>query len=792
MIHHYLKFALRNFKANKVIFGGSLLTLCLGALCIALLYSYVPNELNMDGFHKRQKDIYMLSVKATPQSLPQIFDEGVFANINYKSYPELERAVTLKKYEEGELKISYNRSIFSPEGLIADSTFFQVFDFKLKLGVEATALNNPNAIILSEKLATTMFGEGDPIGKVIRVKSRKGKDFTVTGVLRNIPQNSSLEFDFVLPMQTSDPNLFSRMGGDFLLVKENFDKTAFEEKIKHMARRHFQFKESTLSLVPFDQQAIEKENLNSINLLSRKVDRKNLYLQIVIMGVILLVSALNFSNLQIISTNIRIKDSALKRINGAQKGHLFGQFIMEQALLIGIASTIVTTALKLILPTFNSFIGLYYTPTLWEIAGMVMVILCLLVVLGSIYPMISSYSFNIIHGLKNKGFTGNQMAGRKAVVVFQYALTFLLLISSITIARQLQLMLTKELGFKKDNIIIAKLFGSQDYASKEEQVREDGKIYQHLKNELASNTSIKNSAQGLSPLKTYLMDWRRKDGDFEYETLNMLTVTPNYEKVLGLELLEGRFFDKNLDQSRGVRIVINEAAKKYMNIKDISKSRILNKSWNTNEGYEIIGVVKDFNFEHLSTGIRPLMMVYFKDFEDAFLIEFEEGATQQGLAYITSLFKQNNPEESFDYSFLSDDVATMYQKEKQLGVNVALFSLIALIISAVGLFTIAIYDTQRRVKEIAIRKVNGAKASEILTMLNKNFMKWVLIALFLACPIGYYFMYRWLRGFAYKTELGWWTFAVAGTFTIAIAMLAVSWQSFKAATANPAKNLRTE
>lgn len=792
MFRSHLKFAIRNFKANKVVFGGSLLTLCLGALCISLLYSYVPNELNMDGFHKRKKDIYMLSVKATPQSLPQIFNGESFANIDYYSFPELDRTVSVMKYGKGYLELYYGDLYFSPEGLIVDSTFFQVFDFKLKVGSTATVLTDSNGIVLTEKFAKIVFGEENPLGKTVQIKTHRKKDFTVKGILEDLPQNSSIEFDFLLPTQTSDRDLFSRMGGDFLLTGKNFDRIAFEDKIKYLAREHFQFKESTLGLVPFEQQAIEKENLLSNQIISRKVDRKNLYMQIVIMFVVFVISALNFSNLQIISINVRIKNNALQRINGAGKGHLFGQFMIEQAILIALATLIVTVLFQLVLPGFNSLIGLNYAPPIGQVATMVLAILCLLVVLGSIYPIMSTHSFSILNGLKNKGFTGNQIAGRKAVVIFQYALTFLLLIASITIARQLQLMLTKDLGFNKENIVIAELFGSRDYSSREEQIKEDTKIYQQLKNELAVQTSIKSFAQGASPLEPYPMDWRNKEGDSDYETQNTLFATPNYEKVLGLELVEGRFFDRDLDRSRGDRVVINEAAKKYWNIQDISKSRMLNKSWNSEEGYEIIGVVKDFNFQHLSTGVQPMMLLYFEDFEDAFLIEFEAGATQRGLALLTGLFKKNNPQKTFDYSFLSDDVAAMYKKEKQLGINVILFSSIAFIISVIGLFTIAIYDTQRRVKEIAVRKVNGATVAEILTMLNKGFVKWVLLAMLIASPIGYFLMDNWLENFAYKIDLNWPTFILAGVFTLGIALITVSIRSYRAATANPVESLRTE
>jgi putative ABC transport system permease protein len=288
------------------------------------------------------------------------------------------------------------------------------------------------------------------------------------------------------------------------------------------------------------------------------------------------------------------------------------------------------------------------------------------------------------------------------------------------------------------------------------------------------------------------MPWKLKGAENNYESQNVLTVHPGYMKLLGLKISEGRFFDDQKDKSRENKIVINEAAKKFWGIEDIQTSLVLNRYWGDSAGYEILGVVKDFNYEHLAVKPQPLFMVYFDDVEHDFLIKLTNNSVQSGLQSVGKLFKEVNPGESFTYSFLSDDIAALYQKEKRLSLIYFVFTIVALLITAIGIFVIALYDTQRRIKEIGIRKINGARVSEIMFMLNKDFMKLVLIAFVIACPVAWYSMHKWLQNFACKTTLDWWVFAAAGAAALTIAMLTVSLQSFKAASRNPVEALKYE
>lgn len=789
MLKHYIKFAFRNFRNNKIIFGGSLLTLSLGALCISLLYSYVPDQLNMDGFHKNKDNIYAITKKSSARSLPEVFEPTLYLNIDYSDYPELRSHTTLKKYPDGELSFTYENTTFLAEGLVTDSLFFNVFNFKLITGDVNSVLNDPNAILLTVNFAKIIFGEEDPIGKTIDIGSRKVKKFTVKGILDNVPYNSSIVFDFIMPQQYNDPSFFNRMGGSFILVDKSFDKIFFKERINQFEDKYNRFKETTIDILPFDYKEINKSGIQSLGIFSRTVNEKNLYIQIIIMLVILIISAINFSNLQAINTNSRLKNTALKLVIGANKYHSVKQMLVEMVILVAMSTFITTIAYVLVLPTFVSLTQIFISPSLLEILKISAVVLFVIATIGMIYPFILGIRIPVVNGLKNMVINEKKLKGRGVIIVFQYVLAFLLLISSMVVAKQLSLMLNMDLGFNQKNIVSAQLWTMPSNIESREDADKFLTKVNLSKNELESNSNIKSFAKGDKPIDAFTMDWKKKNNENELETHYMLRVSPNYDKLFGLKLVEGRFFDNDIDRSRGNKIVINEAASKYWNIDNINGSIMEHESWGD---YEIIGIVQDFNFQHLSSTVQPLIMIYMENVEDPYNVEFYEGSIRSGLGFLGNFFENNNPQAAFSHTFIEDEVASLYQKEKQLGVNYILFTAIALIISVIGLFTIAIYDTRRRVKEIAIRKVNGAQVWEVISLLNKSFTKWVVLAFVIASPIAYLLMQNWLQNFAYKTDISWWIFALSGGVTLIIAMLTVSWQSYKAAVANPVKSLSTD
>jgi len=656
-------------------------------------------------------------------------------------------------------------------------------------------MSDPDALIISDEFAQRMFGDENPLGKNMTITFKKQKVYTVKGILEPLPSNSSIVFDFIIPDHSMR---YNRMGANFIVANTNFNNADFVRKLNELGRQKERYKDGTSDVVAFNQLYFNGNNVDTIGVVSKHGDKKSINVLWAIIGVIFLISLLNFSNLQVININSTVKNIGINKITGAGSNHIFYQKLAEIVLLILISTVLITMAFQLVLPFFNQIAGENLNPPTWQIFMLNSTILSILVIISMIYPSIVYLKIPITNSLKEQIFGTSKLAGRNVIATVQLALSFVLLIASIVVFRQLDLMLDKDLGFTSENTICTQMFYEPYFNESQtrEEMMEQYKAYQNsfqfVKNELDANSSVRSFSIGNAPIEPFDMSWKLRGDDKDYTTEKALTVTPEYAKVLGLDLIEGRFFDREKDKSRDEKLVINEAAMKYWGITDISTQRILNKSWSRKEGYEIIGVVKDFNFEHLSLRPQPLLMLFFEDMEDNFLIQFENGATQSGLNFVKELFLKNNPGEAFHYTFLDDEIEALYQKEKRLSQIYIIFTIIAFLISATGLFAISLYDTRKRTKEIGIRKVNGARISEVLIMLNKDFVKWVVIAFVIATPIAYYAMNKWLENFAYKTELSWWIFALAGLLALGIALLTVSWQSWWAATRNPVEALRYE
>ncbi len=793
MLKFYLSQVFRNFKSYPLLFAVSVFTLFFGTLSISLLVAYVTNEMSMNKFHHKYSDIYLMVTQVSPNSRLEPIEGSLFFNFDYKKYPELENRVSIIKYPEGQIKLTYDKSSYSPEGISADSSFFQVFDFDLKIGNKKTILSDPDAMILSEKLAGKIFGKENPIGKVVRFNKNIEKTFVVKGISANVPSNSSLTFDFILP----GSNDFSSMGADFLVAKAGFDKEAFVKKIEKIGEKHPQFNLSKTSLIALKETYFNDSGVDFHDLFSRQGNWKSLNILFVIIGVLLIISALNFSNLRIIKDNSSVKKFGVSKILGALNRHLLGQETLEVFFLIAFSTLVVSTFFVLLLSNFNRIVGVSLQPHFLSIMFLVFFCQIIVAILAMIYPTILLVRSPFALILKNNLSVHSQIPGRQIVVVAQFALTIALIITSVVVGKQLKMMLDKDLGFTSENIIETNFFqklpiNSHNMEKIAELLKKQKNNYNYLKDELASNPSIEVFSQNNSPLEKFAVPWKAQVQGEVYTTQNTLVVNPDHLELFGFQLIEGRFFDSAKDQSRSNKVVINDAAKKYWNIDDISKVSLNNKYWENAKGFEILGVVKDFNYEHLSVKPRPMVMMYFDDIEAPFLIKLKKGAEQSGLLFLKQLHDQLDGNEAFQYSFLSDKISDMYQKEKLLSHVYILFTLVAILISVSGLFIVALYDINRRTKEIGIRKVNGAKISEIMTLLNGDFVKLIAIAFVIATPIAWFAMHQWLQNFAYKTELSWWIFALAGLLAMGIALLTVSWQSWKAATRNPVEALRYE
>ncbi len=793
MIKYSLKLAIRRIQARWLLFAGGIITVSLGALCISLLFSYVYNEISMNGFHKHRKDIYMMTIRISPESQLDPFSAKNAINFNPKDYPELKSLTTIQKFSNGAINVSTDQSSFSPEVLITDSTFFSIFDFNLLTGDKTSILASPTAAVITEDFARKMFGDKDPVGQLIKVNTNETKTFTVKGVVKKLPSNSSVTFDIILPGYSGS---FQRPGADFLLAGEKFNRKEFEKKIENLSDSYF--KGSKLGLMPFnDIYFYETPNFLFQFIFSHFGNKKDVYVLSIIMLIVFVITVFNFSGFQVLQINDGIKYIGLNKTLGTKKRELIAQKIVEIALLIFLSFLIVTFAYVVILPHFNAFTKVALAPSALTITALNLIILLVLFALAMIYPAIITSGVTIRDSLNKEVFSGNFLTSQKTIVTIQFTLTIACIVATLVIFKQLSFMLHKDLGFNTENVVRVSMYRNKPNSpgNEEERMRmetEKQNSYQYIRNELASIPAIEAFAQGDGPINPPIMgSWKLMGSGMDYLSEKGLGVQPGYLKVLGLQLTEGRFFDAQVDRPGMNKIVINEAAKKYWGIKDIHESR-LQRSNEDSVGYEIIGVVKDFNYQHLSSKPQPMFMVYFEDIRMSFLIRFKESSLESGLQAVSALFKKVNPGEEFSYNFLKEEVETLSRKEKRLSQIYLIFTIIALFITTTGIFTVAAYETQQRTKEIGIRKVNGARSFQVMTLLNRDFLKWVGIAFLIACPVSWFAMHKWLEHFAYKTDLSWWVFAASGAIALVIALLTVSWQSWRAATKNPVESLRYE
>ena len=796
MLKHYIKFAIRNFRSNKVIFAGSLATLCLGALCISLLFSYVHNEITMDDFHKDVEDIYMVTMKTSPK------EEWVSPfKFDVQRYPEVENTTSMIFFDEEDAKLKYNDYTYTPKGIVVDSSFFKVFNFNLKIGDEKKVLKDVEAVVLSESFSKKIFGDKNPIGKKVYFETENDKSYHLVKGLIRIPSNSSLKFDYLIPRKTIN---YNRSELTFIRLKKEINQDVFNKKIKKSnQRKRSNLADSITEITSFKGLyfGLDYKLLKDYSFFESG-NKKNIDILQIIILVILSISILNYSNLQIVNTTSVVKNMAISKVNGALKKHIFYQKLVENIIMLGISVLIITILYNLILPSFNTFVKVGLAPPVLKVILINTVILLLMISAGLIYPMIMVHKLSTLRNIKRNTQTVNQLKGNRVIIVVQYTFVFVLLMSAIIVHKQLSLMLHKDLGFEHKNIMKVKLMypapykpeqkkrsvGNSMLERKKEQERLD-----YVYNQLRSFSSIEKISQGISPIEIIpsYNKWKLNNKNSKYTDVDVQMVTYNYLDVFDIKLLQGSFFEKiGSDRVFTNKVVLNEAALKYWNISDINESTLSERGMGME--FQILGVTENFNNKHLSTKPQPLVFCLFNSIYFDFFIKFHEQNVKEGVRQVETLFNEINPNQTFKYSFLSDDIATLYQKEKRLSTIYVFFTIIAMVISAIGLFTISLYDTQRRIKEIGVRKVNGATIKEILYMLNKDFIKWVLVAFVIACPVAYYSMSKWLENFAYKTALSWWVFALAGLFTLVIALVTVSWQSYRAATQNPVESLRDE
>lgn len=805
MFINYFKIAYRNLMKHRSFSFINTAGLSIGISVCFIIMLYVQDELSFDRFNKKADRIVRVVFKANING-GKIFEANVMppvASAMKSDYPEVKDATRL--HVAGTPKIVYKDKTFKNDELaFVDPNFFMIFTLPLLEGNAATALQQPNSIIISKEISKKYFGNEDPLGKTLSFPDDHAV-FKVTGMIDKIPSNSHFHFDLFASMAGLDEaKSDSWMGSNFftyLLLKPGYDYKKLEAKLPEMVKKYMgpQIQQNMgISLDQFitkgNELGFALQPLTSIHLYSHsnhELSPSGNPMYVYIFGAIaifmLLIACINFINLSTASASKRAKEVGVRKVIGSSKIQLVKQFLIESSLLVFIALIISLVIIKLALPEFNNISGknLIFDFNTKIIASFIALGIAVALIAG-MYPAFFLSSFKPISVLKGKVSGNNKTFGlRSSLVVFQFFISVGLIVSTLVVWQQMKFIQNKKLGYDKEQLLTI----PNSYAL--------GKNEEVFKQEMLQNPQIVNatvsSYKPAGPSSGGNAFAYPQGHDNEIMRTTEYHIDEQYIATFEMKIASGRNFSKDF-ATDSTGMIINETAAKafgWNNTTAIGKIIIReNSSRGTNVPYHVIGVVKDFNFQSLHQSITPLLMTLEPDWGLIFKVKT---ADIQGL--ISSMKKKwnsYNTGEPFTYTFMDDLYNKTYSAETKTGTILNIFAVLTILVACLGLFGLATYTAEQRTKEIGIRKVLGASVMQVAEMLSKDFIKLVGIACLIAFPLSYWAMSKWLESFAYRINISWWTFALAGFAALLIALITISFQAIKAAIANPVESLRSE
>ncbi|SNY94925.1 ABC transporter permease [Flagellimonas pacifica] len=786
MFKNYLKIAWRNLLRNKGFSLLNIIGLSIGLAVVTLIVLWINFEVSYDRFHENNDRVYQVNNQYpvdgeiwTWNSTPKIM-----ASVIAKDYPEVEN-VSRYNYEDTFLFSIGDKRIKST-GSIVDPDFLKIFSFPLVEGNIETVLKDVNSVVVTQKLAEKLFGNESPIGKILKVDN--ADSFTVTGVLKDLPRNTTFNFEFLMPWAYlhqkgwNDDYWSNNSVATYVMLKSGTNYEIFSKKIKSLRERYDkESPEMETLLYPFERTYLYSKFENGIEVGGR-IDIIRLFG--IIAGIILIIACINFMNLSTARSEKRAKEVGVRKVIGAKKGALVSQFLGESILISSIAAFLAILIVWASLPSFNTLIerelSLNFTDK-WFWLSAVGIVLFTGVLAGS-YPALYLSSFkpvSVIKGVFKKEST--LVSPRKVLVVLQFSIAIILITATIVVNQQLVNVQDRDLGYNKDKLV---------YIAMEGTIKEK---YPLIKEALLNSGAATAVTRTVSPptenwSNSWDIGWKGKKEDDKTLILRF-TADTDIVKTLGLELVAGRDLDHIRFPTDSTAMLINETAMRHMGFEQPIGQQVedMGRQWN------VVGVVKDFILTSPFQKIEPIIIHSAGEWTNFITLKLNgEYKTAHNIASLSQIFKEYNPEYPFEYEFVDQQYAKKFNDEKQTGQLVSLFTVLTIFISCLGLFGLTSYMAENRIKEIGVRKVLGATVQSITTLLSVDFLKLVLISIVLAIPVSWYFMTKWLESFAYKVTISWWFFALAGVLALAIAFLTVSYQAIKAAIANPVKSLRTE
>ena len=793
MFKNYIKIAFRNLWKHKVFSILNILGLTVGMTAFFLIFLYVKFEMSYDSFHSKSNRIYrMVTDLKTPSEVvhPNGPSWAVPPNVA-DEFPEVEAAVRVQSnsilIKKGDIKFQEENTLF------ADSQFFSVFDFKLIKGNRTKALTEPLSVVFSETAAKKYFGDKDPIGQIIQVTGDK-YNATVTGVMKDIPENSQIKGDVIVSMSTLtrkfDANLDSQWANygirAYFLMKPGTDVLALQSKFPAFLERRNGTEMKELQMFP----TLILEPMRNVYLYSKRDGSKNgnignVYVFSIIAVFILLIACINFVNLTTARSAERAMEVGIRKVVGAGRLQLARQFIGESVLLCIISFVLSVGLSVLLLPLFNQLSGKVISEGIFHTPVYVLLLFgisLLIGVLAGFYPALVLSSFQPIKVLKGRFVTGSRgVLLRKGLVVSQFAISIALIIGTIVVYSQMKYMRSQDLGFSKSQKLIIDTNGDPGKAAFKQAISS-------LPNVLSTSTA--SSVPGGSNPGAYSQIENAK-GEMQIANLDLYFVDFDYIPQYKMKVVAGRAFSREFGTDTTQAMVLNETATKLFGYRTPQEA-IGHKFDQWGRQGKIIGVVKDFHFQSLQQSMKPLSMRIEPDRMDKITTEIAATNIPATISAIENQWKTYIPDRPFSYYFLDDSFDKQYRSQDRFGKLFFNFSILAIFISCLGLLGLASYSTLQRTKEIGIRKVMGASVTGIVNLLSKEFLKLVLISFVIAAPVAWYFMHDWLKDFAYRISISWWIFILSGILALLIAVVTISFQAIRAAMANPVRSLRTE
>ena len=803
MWKNYLKISLRSILKHKKISLINIFGLAAGIASSLIIFAYVSNELSYDKFHKNKDLIYRVTTHFNMgnNSITLAMSTPALGQTIKEEYPEVKNYVRIRKTEEFKLEI--NEQTFNEKNLYyADSTFFDVFTYKLAMGDPKTVLSAPYSILLSKEKAKKYFGDTNPVGQKIKIDDED--EFTVTGILDDIPFNTQIYCEYLISYSTIDAKKklagtynsgnFMEFQDDYvyILTEPNIDLEKISKKMNELVDENVpdHFKPIyDISLMPLHDIYFSEDLTGGLEPVGNK---KYIWIFLTISGILVLIAAINFMNLSTSRYMHRVKEVGMRKVFGASRKHLIYQFIGESMIITLIALFIGVVAAHLLNPALNNFIGKtleisFFTDI--KLFGFLLFITIFIGFISGSYPafFLSKFSPKDVFNLNGvKGNSGINL--RRVLVILQFSIATSLVIFTLFIFAQLKFVKSTDLGFNKDNLVILPIFQEEVHTR-----------YETLKSEMETlnNVSYVSCASSFSVSgHLALQNIPLAEGSDENLLIQRMEVDEDYINAMQLEMVEGRFFSEEFPSDISESVILNETAVKELNLENpVGKSIPMGE----NEKRTVIGVIKDFHSQSLKNKIYativfpvPKMNENETNMISVIGLKIKENKTKEALKAIETKWNKLFPEVDFEYEFLEDVYYDQYSSDIKMSKLFLYFSGLIILISCLGIYGLASFSIEKRIKEIGIRKILGGSLQSISILLSKQFMIWVIISFIIAVPIVYYFVEKWFRDFAYHVNISWIQFVIGMILIFIISLSTVLLQTLKAAKTNPAEVLRYE